>query len=468
MYLRAPPLLSWRYGDTAWLFFPAPAPPNEMKVAVFGLGYVGTVTAACLAANGHEVWGIDPDESKVAAVSAGHSPVVEPGLDALLAPSVSSGALHATCDPTQALDRADVSILCVGTPSAAGGETNLTYMNRVVQDLVQSFAALPQNLAYHTVVIRSTVPPGTVEGIDTTLQAALKDNNGPDVGVAMCPEFLREGTGIADFFSPPYTVIGSTDPRAVRSVSTLFAFLDSPFRVVHPRTAEALKYACNAFHATKITFANELGRIFGRLGVDSREVMALFCEDNLLNISAKYLRPGFAFGGSCLPKDLRSLLYLARTENIDIPLLSGALTSNRLSINEAVDRVVAGDGRRIALLGLSFKSGSDDLRESPYVDLAETLLGKGYDVRIHDPILNPSSLLGSNRRYVESKLPHLKRILTSSAREAITGADAAIVSFSTPEIVEALLEYPPSRIIDLNGQLGSDLELLDGYEGFSW
>ena len=284
----------------------------------------------------------------------------------------------------------------------------------------------------------------------------------------MCPEFLREGTGIADFYSPPYTVIGSTDPRTVESVSSLFSFLDRPIRVVHPRTAEALKYACNAFHATKISFANELGRIFGSFGVDSRDVMELFCEDDLLNISPKYLRPGFAFGGSCLPKDLRSLLYLARTQNIDIPLLSGALTSNQLSINEAIDRVVAGGGRRIALLGLSFKPGSDDLRESPYVDLAETLLGKGYDVRIHDPILNPSSLVGSNRQYVESKLPHLKRILTDSAKEAVIGADVALVSFSTPEIVEALLEFPPSRIIDLDGRLGSELESLDCYEGFSW
>jgi GDP-mannose 6-dehydrogenase len=196
--------------------------------------------------------------------------------------------------------------------------------------------------------------------------------------------------------------------------------------------------------------------------------MTLFCEDNLLNISSKYLRPGFAFGGSCLPKDLRSLLYLARTENIDIPLLSGALTSNALSINEAIDRVVAGKGRRIALLGLSFKSGSDDLRESPYVDLAETLLGKGYDVRIHDPVLNPSSLVGSNRQYVESKLPHLKRILTDSPKEALIGADVALVSFSTPEIVAALLTFPPSRIIDLDGQLGAELESLDCYEGLSW
>jgi len=438
-----------------------------MKVAVFGLGYVGTVTAACLAANGHDVWGIDPDESKVAAVAAGYSPVVEPGLDTLLAQSVASGTLHATCDPNQALDRADVSLLCVGTPSAAGGETNLTFMNRVVEDLIQSLTAVTQAPVFHTVVIRSTVPPGTVESITTRLQSAFREMR-MEVGVAMCPEFLREGTGIADFYSPPYTVIGSTDAGAVKSVSSLFAFLDSPFRVVHPRTAEALKYACNAFHATKISFANELGRIFGRLGVDSREVMTLFCEDNLLNISSKYLRPGFAFGGSCLPKDLRSLLYLARTENVDVPLLSGTLTSNALSINEAIDRVVAGQGRKIALLGLSFKSGSDDLRESPYVDLAETLLGKGYDVRIHDPVLNPSSLVGSNRQYVESKLPHLKRILTESPREALIGADVALVSFSTPEIVEALLTFPPSQIIDLDGQLGAELESLDCYEGFSW
>ena len=258
----------------------------------------------------------------------------------------------------------------------------------------------------------------------------------------MCPEFLREGTGIADFYSPPYTVIGSSDLRAIDAVSRLFSFLDSPLRVVHPRTAEALKYACNAFHATKISFANELGRIFGRLGVDSREVMELFCEDNRLNISPKYLRPGFAFGGSCLPKDLRSLLYLARSESIDIPLLSGTLASNRLSIDEAIDRVVAGEGHRVALLGLSFKPGSDDLRESPYVDLAETLLGKGYEVRIHDPVLNPSSLVGANRQYVESKLPHLKRILTDGPKEAIAGADVVLVASSTPEVIESPARVP--------------------------
>ena len=438
-----------------------------MKVAVFGLGYVGTVTAACLAANGHDVWGVDPDELKLAAVSAGHSPVVEPGLESLLAASVSSGNLHVTASPFDALEDADVSLLCVGTPSTTSGETNLTYIYRVVEDLIGPLKRSMPAKAFHAVVIRSTVPPGTVEDVEAILEATFQ-HSGPEVGVAMCPEFLREGTGIADFYCPPYTVIGSSNLRAVDAVSRLLSFLDSPLRVVHPRTAEALKYACNAFHATKISFANELGRIFGRLGVDSREVMQLFCEDDRLNISPKYLRPGFAFGGSCLPKDLRSLLYLARSENIDIPLLSGTLTSNRLSINEAIDRVVAGQGHRIALLGLSFKPGSDDLRESPYVDLAETLLGKGYEVRIHDPVLNPSSLVGSNRQYVESKLPHLRRILTDSPQEAIAGADVVLVAFSTPEVIEVLLDSPPPRIIDLDGRLGPELESLDGYEGLAW
>ena len=438
-----------------------------MKVAVFGLGYVGTVTAACLAENGHDVWGVDPDELKVAAISAGLSPVVEPGLPALVDRSVGSGKLHATVHVGDALQDADVSLLCVGTPSTTSGETNLTYIYRVIEDLILQLPKSLRSRGGHTVVIRSTVPPGTVEDVTAILKAPL-EGLGLDVTVAMCPEFLREGTGIADFYAPPYTVIGSSDLRAIDLVSRLLSFVDAPLRIVHPRTAEALKYAANAFHATKVSFANELGRVFSRVGVDSREVMELFCEDDILNISPRYLRPGFAFGGSCLPKDLRSLLHIARTESIDIPLLSGALASNRLSIDDAVDRVVAGQGHRVALLGLSFKHGSGDLRESPYVDLAETLLGKGFEVRIHDPALHPSSLVGANRAYVNSKLPHLSRILTDSPEEALAGAEVALVSHSTPEVVAALLESPPTRIIDLDGRLGPELEGLDCYEGFAW
>jgi GDP-mannose 6-dehydrogenase len=438
-----------------------------MRVAVFGLGYVGTVSAACLAANGHDVWGVDPDEMKVAAISAGHSPVVEPGLQPLLAKSVAAGTLHASVRPAVALKNADVSLLCVGTPSSTSGEANLAYIYRVVEDLVQPLTESPPAQGCHTIVIRSTVPPGTVDDVTAVVQSAFGET-GLDVTVAVCPEFLREGTGIADFLSPPYTVIGASDLRAIDTVSQLFAFLGAPLRVVHPRTAEALKYACNAFHATKVSFANELGRILSRLGVDSREVMEIFCEDTALNISPKYLRPGFAFGGSCLPKDLRSLLYLARAESIDVPLLSGALASNRLTIDNAIDRVVGSEGLRVALLGLSFKPGSDDLRESPYVDVAETLLGKGYEVRIYDPVLNPSSLVGANRQYVESRLPHLRRILTDGPEEALTGADIAVVSNSTPEVTAALLASPPAKIIDLAGRLGPEIEALECYEGFAW
>jgi len=467
MYLRAIPWLVFKYGAITPRTVSRILPEVSMKVAVFGLGYVGTVSAACLAANSHEVWGVDPDKLKVAAISAGHSPVLEPGLHSLVAQTVASGTLHATVQPHDALENAEVSLLCVGTPSTTSGETNLTYIYRVVEDLIQALTQSPQAPEFHTVMIRSTVPPGTVEDVAAILQAGFADSR-TDIAVAMCPEFLREGTGIADFYSPPFTVIGASDVRAIDTISRLFSFLDSPLRVVHPRTAEALKYACNAFHATKISFANELGRIFSRLGVDSREVMGLFCEDTSLNISPRYLRPGFAFGGSCLPKDLRSLLYLARSESIDIPLLSGALASNRLSIDEAIDRVVAGWGHRVALLGLSFKPGSDDLRESPYVDLAETLLGKGYELRIHDPVLNPSSLVGANRQYVASKLPHLERILTDGPEEALVGADIAIISHSNEEVIEALLDSRPSRIIDLDGRLGPELEALDSYEGFAW
>jgi GDP-mannose 6-dehydrogenase len=319
----------------------------------------------------------------------------------------------------------------------------------------------------HCLVVRSTVPPGTVETIGEMLRSKLGDTP-VTTGVAMCPEFLREGTGIADFYSPPYTVIGAQDPAVIDVVQRLFSFVDRPCRVVDIRTAEALKYACNAFHATKVSFANELGRIFRRMDIDSRQVMELFCEDDQLNISARYLRPGFAFGGSCLPKDLRSILHAARMQNVDLPLLSGTLATNRLSISEVVERVVEADGRTVAILGLSFKADSDDLRESPYVELAETLLGKGYEVRIYDPIVKPPELIGANRAYVDDKLPHLRRILSDSASDALSGAEVAIVSSSHRDVTEALLATRPERIIDLDGRLGASIECLAGYEGVAW
>jgi GDP-mannose 6-dehydrogenase len=288
------------------------------------------------------------------------------------------------------------------------------------------------------------------------------------IGAAMCPEFLREGSGIADFFASPFLVVGASDPGVAQTVADVFGFLDQPVRVVDVRTAEALKYACNAFHATKVSFVNEVSRLFRLLGVDSREVMALFCEDQVLNISPAYLRPGFAFGGSCLPKDLRSLMHLARMNGADLPLLAGTLVTNELVINEVVDRVVACEGRTVALLGLSFKMDTDDLRESPNVELAERLIGKGFDVRIYDPVVNPARLVGANRRHVESKLPHLRRLLTHEPAGAVRGADVAVVSSSEHAVVDALLTISPPHLIDISGQLGSKVESLSGYEGLGW
>jgi len=440
-----------------------------MKIAVVGLGYVGTVTAACMASNGHDVWGVDVDAAKVDEIRAGRSPVAEPGLDALVAEAVADGTLHATTSSTDALDGAEVSLVCVGTPSTPRGGTDLSFIRRAVDDIVAALrTGPPPPSARHSVIIRSTVPPGTVEDVVLPALAGGLAGTGIAIGAAMCPEFLREGSGIADFFASPFVVAGTSDPQVAEAVTKVFGFLGQPVQVVDVRTAEALKYACNAFHATKVSFANEVSRLFRLLGVDSRAVMSLFCEDRVLNISPSYLSPGFAFGGSCLPKDLRSLLHLARMNGADLPLLAGTLATNELVINEVVDRVVASDARSAALLGLSFKMNTDDLRESPNVELAERLIGKGLDVRIYDPVVNPTRLVGANRRQVESKLPHLGRLLAHEPADALRGADVAIVSSSDRGVLDALVASPPRYLVDLCGRLGSEVESLPGYEGLSW
>jgi GDP-mannose 6-dehydrogenase len=440
-----------------------------MKVAVIGLGYVGTVSAACLAANGHDVWGVDVDTAKVSEVNEGRSPVAEPGLDEMVSKTVAAGTLRATTSPGAAVSGADVSLVCVGTPSQPNGATDLTYIRRAVDDIAAALCAgEPPGSGRHTVVIRSTVPPGTVEGM---VRPALIDGlagSTIEIGAAMCPEFLREGSGVADFFAPPLVVIGTSDAGAADSLTQLFGFLDVPAQVVEVRVAEALKYACNAFHATKVAFTNELARLFRGLDVDSRSVMSLFCQDDQLNIAPAYLRPGFAFGGSCLPKDVRSLLHLARMNSADMPLLAGAMASNEMVISEVLDRVVACDAKTVTLLGLSFKANTDDLRESPSVELAERLIGKGFEVRIYDPVINPARLIGANRRYVQSKLPHLGRLLADDPAAALAGTDVAVVSMSDAAAQRAILASPPPNLIDLSGRLGQDLEALPGYQGIGW
>jgi GDP-mannose 6-dehydrogenase len=442
-----------------------------MKVAVFGLGYVGTVTAAVLASNGHHVVGVDVDPGKVGTVNSGCSPVVEPGLHDLVGRAVADGTLRATCDLGEALAESSISLVCVGTPSSPQGGTDLRFVRRAVADIAEALAArsaTDKAARRHTLVIRSTVPPGTVDEHLIPMLGQRLEDSGITVGVGVCPEFLREGTAIADFYDGPICVVGTDDVAVGETVTELFGFLRSPVTVVEPRTAEGLKFACNAFHATKISFANEIGRLFRTLGVNSRAVMELFCSDTKLNISSAYLRPGFAFGGSCLPKDLRSLLHLGRMQSLDLPLLGGAMATNTLCVSDVVNRIVASDARSVAILGLSFKMGSDDLRESPFVDVAETLIGKGFDVRIFDSTVQSSTLVGANQQYIDAKLPHLSRLLARQPLEALDGADVVVVSSSDPQIREALSLVQPRMIIDLCGSLGADIEALAGYQGVAW
>jgi GDP-mannose 6-dehydrogenase len=441
-----------------------------MDVAVLGLGYVGTVTAACLAVKGHRVIGVDVDANKVNALAAGQPPVIEPRLDALAALAVQSDRLRATTVAADAVAGADITVVCVGTPSAIDGSTDLTQLSRAVGEVAD---ALRGRTRPHTVVIRSTVPPGTISDVVAPLLTQRSGRTlGTDLHVASCPEFLREGSGVADFFDPPFLVVGG-DEAAAAAVRELFHFLPCDKYTVPLGVAEGLKYSCNAFHALKVAFANELASLYRRLGVDARDVMELFVKDTVLNVSPAYLRPGFAFGGSCLPKDVRSLMYLARSTSTDLPVLDAVLASNDSLVRDVADRVVRrveelGHNRRVALLGLSFKAATDDLRESPNVALAELLIGKGLELRIHDPVVNPRRLTGANLRQVEARLPHLHRVLYDSPAEAVDGCSVIIVSNADPAGLGAVAAADAGCVFDLNGRLGPRIEALPGYEGIGW
>jgi GDP-mannose 6-dehydrogenase len=435
-------------------------------IAVVGLGYVGAVTAACLAELGHTVVGVDVDRQKVDEIEAGRSPIIEPRLDELVADGRKSGRLQVTTDLASALHACNVVMVCVGTPARSDGTVNLEHVERVSAQIGRELARAEGFVA---VVYRSTVPPGTVAGqMRPILERESSRKADDDFGVAMAPEFLREGSGVADFFEPPFIVAGVRDERTLAIITELFASLDRPTHSLSIEQAESLKYACNAYHALKITFANEVGRLLGAVGVDARDVMNVFCEDERLNISSAYLRPGFAFGGSCLPKDMRALMHLARVHDVDVPMLTGILRSNESHLRSAVRRVLDVEARDVALLGLSFKPQTDDLRESPYVELAETLVGKGVRLRIYDPIVNPERLIGANRRYIESRLPHLQEMLVSTPSAALNGARVAVVGTSDSSTIQALVAARPDHVLDVHGRLGAEAEALPGYEGIAW
>ena len=439
---------------------------GALRVAVFGLGYVGSVTASCLAREGHDVVGVDLDQHKVDLINGGSSPIVEPGMDHLVAEARRSGLLRAVTDAAEGMCDRDVSVVCVGTPSKTNGDLDLSFIERVTQDIGTALAGGDID---HLVMFRSTMLPGTVERhLLPMLERCSGRRAGVNLHVAMCPEFLREARGVEDFYRPPFTVVGTRDSAAIITAKSLFSFLDAPFHAVETSVAEALKYACNAFHAVKVTFANELGRFCQANGTDARTVLEIFCQDDRLNISSSYLRPGFSFGGSCLPKDLRAAVHRSRALDLEVPMLSSVLLSNDHHLRRAVDWVMNAKVRSAALFGLSFKAGTDDLRESPYVELAEWLLGKGLTLRLFDASVHPERLMGTNQSYVERHLPHLSRLLVRSPSEALEGVDCAIVAISDHGVRQALIEQPPSKLLDLSGLLGSEVEALPGYHGIAW
>jgi GDP-mannose 6-dehydrogenase len=404
-----------------------------MRISVFGLGYVGCVSAACLASMGHEVVGVDVNPVKADMINAGRAPIVEERIGELVEQAVRDGGLRATTEAAEAVAWSAISLVCVGTPSAPNGSLSTTYLERVAEQIGRSLRA------GHVVVFRSTMLPGTcAELLVPILERSSGLRAGVDFGVAVNPEFLREGSSVRDFFAPPKTVIGESDEASGDVVAALYEGLPGEvFRVPIP-VAEMTKYADNAFHAVKIGFANELGAVCQALGLDSHRVMDVFLADRKLNISPAYLRPGFAFGGSCLPKDLRGLVYAARMADVSVPLLSHVLPANEAHLQRAFDLVTAPGRRKVGLFGLAFKPGTDDLRESPMVELAERLLGKGYDLRIYDANVSLSRLMGANRAYIAERLPHLEDLLGDSVEEVLGHAEVCVVGCTDPAVLEAL------------------------------
>jgi len=437
-----------------------------MRVVVVGLGYVGSVCSACLASRGASVVGVDSNEFKVDRIEAGLSPIVETGLEPMIAEARKSGALRATTTIAEAMPGADVVLLCVGTPSAEDGSLSLEHVKRAAQEVG---GALRSAGRFVTVVMRSTMLPGSVEDeILPELERASGLRADADFGVAYNPEFLREGSAVADFFGAELTVIGARDPRSAEALRTLYQGIGEI--VVTPvRTAELLKYVNNAYHALKVTFANEIGRLCKREGIDSHAVMELFCRDTRLNLGRSYLKPGFAFGGSCLPKDLRALNHRARVRDLELPVVQGILRSNDRHVEEAVHLVERLKRRRIGVLGLSFKAGTDDLRESPILRVIGALVGKGYSMLLHDPHLDLERLLGANRRFVEDEVPYLPERLRGSIREVVEASEVIVVANGAREYREvgAMLK-PGQALVDLVHAVDPASLAHGEYHGLAW
>ena len=438
-----------------------------MDISIFGLGYVGAVSLACLARDGHNVIGVDIEQAKLDLIRNGRTPVVEEGMVDLIRSVVASGRVSVTDDVRDALLRSEISLICVGTPSAPNGSQDQTAIVRLAHDLGR---ALREQNAPHVVVFRSTLVPGTVEEV---LLPILERESGKVAGsgfdVCFQPEFLREGTSIRDYDKPPFTIVGANSARPSEVLQRLFGHLPCEFHQTSIRAAEVVKYCCNNFHALKITFANETARLCEALRVDPFEVMDLVCKDRQLNISPAYLTPGFAFGGSCLPKDLRATMHFARQHDVELPMHGAMLASNRHHAEHAIGKVMASGKRRIGMIGLSFKTGTDDLRESPLVMLAEHFIGKGMAVLIYDSEVHLSNLLGANRRFIEQHVPHIGMLIRSDIAEVVAASDVLVVGQNDARVASRLVELARSdqTVVDLVRLPGRE-QLRAHYEGLCW
>ena len=421
-----------------------------MRISIFGMGYVGVVCAGCLAEAGHEITGVDVSPLKVELLRQGKAPVVEPGLEDILSRQVASGRLRATSNTAQAVQDSELSMICVGTPPRKNGALDLRYVRAVCREIGE---ALRRKSDYHVVVVRSTVIAGTVRGtVIPLLEAASGKRAGVDFGVAINPEFLRESTAIEDYLNPPMTVIGELDARSGEALAQLYADLPGALFRRSIEVAEVVKYACNAWHAAKITFANEIGAFAKGAGVDGRAVMEIVCADKKLNISPYYMRPGFAFGGSCLPKDLRALVYRAQQLDVELPMLSSVMRSNKAQIEKAVELIESFGARRVGLLGLSFKADTDDLRESPLVELAQQLIGKGFELSIYDRNVQYARIHGANRDYINNTIPHVSSLLEADLDQVIDKSEIMVVGNRDAQFADALERVNGSRpTLDLVG-----------------
>jgi GDP-mannose 6-dehydrogenase len=433
-----------------------------MRISVFGLGYVGTVCAACLADQGHEVIGVDKSESKVELIRFGRSPIVERDIDDLVARSVKNRRLTATLDATEAVASSDISFICVGTPSRPNGALDLSGVDTVAAEIGRAIRVKAEP---HTVILRSTVVPGTTREVVATRIAEGAGNVA--FSVAFNPEFLREGSAVADFNAPAKTVIGAFDDETAETVVSLYRDLPGPKITTDVEIAELVKYVDNSWHALKVAFGNEIGVIAKTLGIDSHDVMDVFFQDKRLNISPAYLRPGFAFGGSCLPKDLRALTYLARKHDLNLPILNNILESNQMLVDRGVDWILSRSGKRIAFLGISFKSGTDDVRESSFVELVERLIGKGREVRIFDPNVKVAQLIGANRSYLMQVIPHIANLMVSDIIDAVSWAETIVTTVTDPVYEAGIADIRPDQtVLDFARFNSGDCE--QRREGFLW